>query len=359
MALQVPTDLDFLSANLHGCRSRMAEAERLDQLCRLRSVAELARVLYPEGGFLTASHLQRVLVLEQVEELSAIAAKVRGPAGRLLDWLRVRFQMEDLKVLARGFAQGMGLKELQPHLVPLPDDLALDVKALASAGSIEAFAAACPTGPLREGMRRAADLYNRKPRPFFVEAGMDHGYLAELLARSRALPRGQRGGVLEIARQEADTFHLVLAARGRFHYALGPEMLAPFHVPGARLDRDRFARLLAAEDLGAVAAAVTGLAIDGLPTGPDRPAGEPDPALLETLAWERYWRLANRTFRLSHMGLGAVVAYTAIRRVELANLIRLSEGIRSGLSPEAIRCRLIPRPGLVPARAAPGEAARV
>jgi len=43
------------------------------------------------------------------------------------------------------------------------------------------------------------------------------------------------------------------------------------------------------------------------------------------------------------MGLGAVVAYAAIRRIELANLITLSEGIRTRVTPDALRQRLIPR----------------
>jgi vacuolar-type H+-ATPase subunit C/Vma6 len=42
------------------------------------------------------------------------------------------------------------------------------------------------------------------------------------------------------------------------------------------------------------------------------------------------------------MGLGAAIAFTALRRVELANLITISEGIRNGMEPAAIRRRLIP-----------------
>ena len=68
-----------------------------------------------------------------------------------------------------------------------------------------------------------------------------------------------------------------------------------------------------------------------------------DPSLLEVMARNRFLRLANRAFRSSHMGPGALVGYTAIRRVELANLVTLTEGIRVGLRPEAIRARLIPQ----------------
>jgi len=82
-----------------------------------------------------------------------------------------------------------------------------------------------------------------------------------------------------------------------------------------------------------------GVAVDEVPAAAKEALTPTD---LETLAWRRYYRLANRAFRRCHMGLGAVVAYAAIRRVELANLITLSEGIRQGQPADALRRRLIP-----------------
>ena len=354
MALRTATDLDFLAANIHGRRSRLAEAERLDALCRIRTLPDLARALFAERRFPTVAHLERALVLEQVEELSGLASRLGGASGRFLDWLRMRFRMENVKVLVRGFSSGMALRDLQPHLIPLPGDLAVDAGALAGAGAIEAFAAAVEPEPLRAGLRRGIDLYNKRPRPFFPEAGLDHGYLTELLARAGALGRAHRDDVLEVARQEADTFHLALVARGRFSYNLSPEMLLPFHVPGTRIREQQFRQMTEAESLAEAASLAVGAAIDAMPQAP-----EPDAAALEVLAWDRCYRLANRTFRRSHMGLGAVVAYAAIRRVELANLITLAEGIRAHLAPEALRRRLIPRAESFNAAAASQETTRV
>lgn len=337
----------------------MAEAERLDQLARIRSLPELARALYPEARLATALDLERRLVEEQVRELALLAPKIGGASGRLLEWLLVRFQMENLKVLARGLARGMSLAEIQPHLVPLPHDLALASEALASAGSIEAFAALVPDAVLKDGVLAAADLYKANPRPFFIESGLDQAYLGELLSRARAVPLADRADVVALVRQEVDTFHLTLVARGRFTYGLKAEELVRFHVRGAAITRERFLRMASAEDLGA-AAVVAGPAVMGWAAG--RGAAPPpslDAVALEAMAWNRYWRLANRTFRHSHMGLGAVVAYTAIRRVELANLIRLSEGIRAGLPADVIRRRLTPRSDLVLGRAPAREGSRV
>ena len=339
MALQIALDLDYLAANVHGRRSRLAEADRLDALCRLRSLSDLARHVFPEERFLSVVEFQRRLVLDLVRELVSLTARIGGASADLLDWLCVRFQMENLKVLARGLAQHMTAEDLQPHLIPLPENLALPVEALAAAESLEAFEALVPQKSLCNGLRRAASLYQEQPRAFFIEAGLDCGYLAELLRRAGDLPQADRDDVLDIARHETDTFLLMLAARGKFHYGLGAAMLRPFHVPHARIDLGRFEKMLAAEDLTQVAALAKGTAIERLPAG----APAPEAADLEAMAWDRHYRVANRCFRRSHMGLGAVVAYTAIRRIELANLIALSEGIRAGLDAGAIRRRLIPR----------------
>ncbi|MGB2754130.1 MAG: V-type ATPase subunit [Phycisphaerae bacterium] len=339
MVLRIALDLDYLAANVHGRRSRLAEAERLDALCRLRSLSDLARHVFPEERFLSVVEFQRRLVVDLVRELASLAAHIGGASADLLDWLCVRFQMENLKVLARGLAQRMGVEDLQSYLVPLPENLVLPVEALATAESLEAFEALVPQKALRVGIGRAAPLYQEQPRAFFIEAGLDCGYLAELLRRAGGLPQADRDDVLGIARHETDTFLLMLASRGKFHYGLGAAMLLPFHVPHARIDRSRFEKMLAAEDLAQLAALAKGTAIDRLPAR----APAPEAADLEAMAWDRHYRVANRCFRRSHMGLGAVVAYAAIRRIELANLIALSEGIRAGLDAGAIRRRLIPR----------------
>ena len=147
-----------------------------------------------------------------------------------------------------------------------------------------------------------------------------------------------------MARHEVDTFHLMLVARGRFTYDLPPERLAWLYVPGTGLSRDRFGHMLEAATLRDAAREAapfvlpTPLTDEGLlGTG----STDPDPAILEPLTWNRYDRLARRAFRRSHMGLGAVVAFAALRRVEVANLITVSEGIRSETPPDAIRRRLI------------------
>jgi len=356
MIPEVRTDLDFLSALVHGRRSRLAEASRLDELCGLRGLPELVQALLagspgetdvPPG---TVVELQRRLVAGLAKELAFIAERLGGASGRVIEWLGARFQAENLKVLARGLATGRPLAELREFIVPLQGPFALDAPGLAAADSLETFISRVPSPPLRDGLRLAAPAYERTgPAPagksFFLEAGIDCGYLRELLDRAARVRGEQAEDLRALARQEADMFHLALAARGRHSYGLAVEDLAPFHVSGSAISREVFHAMLGA----AGPADLVPLAVNRVVDPPRRGAAvgksaeAPSPAGLELQALERFHRLADRIFRRAHVGLGVVAAYAALRRVELANLVTLSEGIRAGVAPGRIRRRLIPR----------------
>ena len=116
MPILVERDIDFLAAKLHGWRSRLAEDERLDELSRIRTVAELARRIAPEGSFRDAAPLQRHLIEAQS---AAGDSPSLGTRRRLLNWQRTRFQAESLKVLARA-ARRMPLDSLTSRLIALP-----------------------------------------------------------------------------------------------------------------------------------------------------------------------------------------------------------------------------------------------
>jgi len=388
MRLEAGTDLDFLSALVHGRRSRLAEGSRLDELCRLRTVAELGQEIAPRvstpartgrhqaGRAETVADLQRRMVADLAAELATLADRLGGDRGaRVVEWLGARFQAENIKVLARGLATGKPLAELQALIIPLKKPFAIDVPGLAGSDSVEAFIRRVPSEPLRDGLLAAAPVYDRNRASFFLEAGLDRGYLAELLHRVGRVRGGE--GLKALAYQETDMFHLALAARGRLLYGLQAEDLALFHVEGAKVSPGVFRAMLAAPDAGELALLAAKRVID-LPQAPKPGTGNREqgtgkeasgsrfpvpgsrfpvprrfagaearealtPAILETLALSRFHRLADRIFRRTPVGLDAVAAYVALARIELANLITLSEGIRAAAAPEAIRRRLIPR----------------
>lgn len=342
---RMPPDLDRLAAVLHGRRSRMAEAERLDDLCRSRTLTELWGETFP--GWEPQDHVgfQRLVVQDLVAELSGILACMSGTGARLLHWVLVRFQFEDLKLLIRTGLTDSPQSDALGHLVSLPPDVALDVQGLIAAEWLEDFIELAPQGVVRKCLKKTVEIYRTHPQPFFFEAVLDQGYFQELLSRAEHLQVADRRILEPLLFQEIDIFHLMLVIRGRFHYGLSHDLLLPLHVSGTRLPRWTFADMLNDKDLRSSAERGADRVFDSpLPeAGPnERPeAASVTPAILERLAWRRFIRLANRAFRQSHMGLASVFGYASLRRMEAANLITLSEGVRKGIPPEVIRSRMI------------------
>ena len=61
----------------------MAEAERLDGLCRIRSLPEFYHTIFPESEFKGVLDFQRLLVYELIDELSGFRAHMSGPGADL------------------------------------------------------------------------------------------------------------------------------------------------------------------------------------------------------------------------------------------------------------------------------------
>jgi vacuolar-type H+-ATPase subunit C/Vma6 len=338
-------DMDYLAARLHARRSRMAESERLDVLCRIRSLPEFFRTIYPESGLEEATQFQRLLVRELIDEVNGFLSCLSGRGADLLQWMLVRFQVENLKVLARQCFTRTAIDEAGEHLVPLPGEFALNTQGLAAAKSPEDFVRLVPKGLFRESLERVLKVAGDNLGPFLLEAVLDHTYFQELLKRTDGLPREEKDIVRPMVCQEVDIFHLMLVVRGKFHYLMTTDMLMPLHVAGTMISRGLFVSMLSDLDLDTSVGRVEERVIDGVPfqQGSCDGSSAVDALTLEGLAWRRFLRLSNVAFRKGHIGLGAIAGYVGLRRVEVANLITISEGIRRAMTPETIRAHLIPR----------------
>lgn len=350
MIASTTTDVDFLAARLHARRSRMAEGARLDAICRLPGTAELAATMFPADSPRSAADFQRRTAEVLARELTACAARLPCDGASLCAWLAARFQLENLKVLLRAALTQTPLRNVEAHLLNLPRELAIaNAARLASAESADAFAQMLPDESLRSSLHQTARALRNQPQPFLPEAALDRGYLEELLRRSaRLTPVTERDTVEPLARQEADIFLLMLAARGRFVHGIAPALLESLHVSGAGIGMRRFCAMLADPDIAAAAKRVAGSVIDAVP--PRRGDAAADAASIESSAWTRYQRLANRAFRRSHMGIGAVAGYAGLRRIEAANLITVCEGLRRGIDGAELRARMLPRSNMEAAR---------
>ena len=341
---QTAGDMDYLAARLHGRRSRMAEGERLDSLCRTGSLRDLFHAIFPESEINGVLDFQRFLVHELIGEVSEFRAHISGPGASLIDWMLVRYQMENVKVLFRGYLTKTPAEEIGRHLVSVPGWLPVDIRGVAAAESPEGFVRSFPKGFLRENLEEALEIYRDNPSPFFFEAALDRVYFQGLVGATGRLSQEDREIIGPMVFQEVDMFHLMLVARGKFHYGMAQAMLQPLHVEGTRIQRSLFGAMLNDPDLYTSASRSWERIFDGEPfeRGPDG-SNAIDAPVLEGLAWNRFIRLANLAFRRSHMGLGAIMGFVGLRRVEVANLITISEGIRGGIPAETIRGRLIPR----------------
>jgi vacuolar-type H+-ATPase subunit C/Vma6 len=325
-------NLDFIVAKVHGMRGLLYEEEPLRQLCNAASVEALAQQLAPNDPVGDAVGLQRVLTAEHLASLFKLYPLLDGWMAEFYLWLLRRYQAENLKVLMRGWAAKLDERAVARYLVRPPDKLALPVAEMMQAASMEALLDAVPQPVLREGPRMGLPHYEHTGQLFFLEAGLDRAYLAELKRLADRAPASQRGAAEPLVAFELDVYNLMLTLRGVFNYGLAFDILRPLLAP--------FGRYATARRLDALRQAPTREEAEELiPTALWHP-GEGD---AETGMRRRLYALANRQFYDAGIHFGAVVAFTALKRIELSNLVKISEGVRYGRPADAIRGSLIGR----------------
>ena len=336
-------DLDFLAARLHGRRSQMAESERLDGLCHIRNLPEFIRTIYAEADLNGVAQFQRFLISKLADEIYEILSQLSGRGADLVNWMLVRFQVENLKILARQCLTKTTIDMAGKHLIPLPGEFALNEQGLAGALSPEDFIRYISKGHFRESLGKILKIIGDNPKPFFFEGALDRVYFQELLARTNRLTREDRDTINPMVCQEVDMFLLMLVARGKFNYRMTEDILRSFHVRGSLISHGIFTAMLGDPDLDTSVSRVAERVLDEVPSrqGPCNGSRTVDTNTLELLAWRRFFRLSNMAFRHSHTGLGAVAGYIGLRRAEVANLITISEGIIRAMPPEKIRSYLI------------------
>ena len=92
---EVPAE--FVTANLRGRRSRLYEGERLRELARLGSVADLAWRLFPRHELPDPFALERRLRSACTAELASVATYLKGRLRGVYCALLDRYAVENLK----------------------------------------------------------------------------------------------------------------------------------------------------------------------------------------------------------------------------------------------------------------------
>lgn len=338
-------NLDYLAARLHGRRSRMAEGERLGALSRVKSIPDFAQIIFADNVVKTAGEAQRRMIKEWIEEMVSILHNLTGAKARLMTWLMMQYQIINLKVIIRGILSRTPSEVVNNHLFALPAALALNDEAWTKAKSLDEVVQFLPAAPLGRMLRETLAACRNTKEPFIIEAMLDQKYFQEEKIRVQKLTSEERDKVTPLIDQEIDLFHLMLVMRGRFLHGLDPKVLAALHVEGTRLPCHLFEAMLNSPNSATAAKLVLGRVVDSLPEASASTSdtfAAPVPSTFEALAWRRYRKLANRIFRRSLTDFGIITGYLGLRRMEIANLITLSEGIRARLPDEVIRKRMIP-----------------
>jgi vacuolar-type H+-ATPase subunit C/Vma6 len=330
-------DRDYLCARLHARRSRIADGERLQERSRSRSLAELARTLNMGRPVRSAAALQREVVTRLGAELADVMAHLEPNSRMFIAALLSRLQVENTKVLLRAHLLNVPPERVRASLIPLPAAYTPDVPALLAAPTWPVFIAALPPGRIRDRLFVASAGMGQPLIPFLLETALESGYLEELMTAARQLALTDQEEVAPLLRQEVWTAQFLAVLRGRFHYHLPAAALQHAMVPRKSRPARWLRLLLEAPDAATAAALGYGVVLDRRPAA----SALSDIAHLEALTWKRYARLATQVFRRSQMGIGTVAGYFGLRRVEVANLITLSEGIRLGLEETLIFAHLI------------------
>ncbi|NQT50828.1 V-type ATPase subunit [bacterium] len=329
-------DLDYIHAKVHGMRSRLYEAQRLDGLCELRAISQLWHRLYPDDPQPGDHHaLQRRLLADHIHALDVLCQHLPGRLAALTAWMLRRFQLENLKVILRARQAGEPFERVERYLAPLPSDLAMPARALLQTTSLADFLLLVPVPALRKAGEQGVVQQAETGEAFFVELAMERGYYEGLLEQHAQLPAAHRRSTEHLVRCESEIHTLLCVFRLKLNYELPYETAQRYFVPGT-FDTFRLERLYSYPAFDDMLKLIPRHVLP-----PEQHARLHTIADLERALWQQLLHAANRQFYRSVGDLGAVVAFFAIKRVELANLIRVIEGVRYGMPPHAIRQGII------------------
>lgn len=330
------TNYHFVCAKLRGMRRKMFERASLARLCECRRLEDVARETLPEHAAGDPLTLERYLTEAHVARLFSLAPLLGGRSRDLFLWLMRHYQLENLKVILRCWANREPRAALARYTVRTPPTLGLPVDRLMEASDLAAFAAAVPVPSFRLTLERLSQAHQNTEDLYAFQAALDRDYFAELLRLADSLARRQRLPTLPLVRFHAAIYDLLVLARGRLNYSLSFEdLVRPLVEVGEMLRKRQRRQIAAADGLDEV--------LDALPRQLRiAPPAESTLENLERALWTRLYRLANLTFYTSLFDLGAVVAFYYLKRIELANLVRLLQMVRRGVPPDEIRAAMIP-----------------
>jgi V/A-type H+/Na+-transporting ATPase subunit C len=340
MSAALSVNLNFVLAKIHGMRSRTYERERLERALNVRNMLELMRMVSPGEEYRSHRAFEQKLVGRHVGELAELCMHLRSPFRETAESYLRRYQVENLKVILRGWSRGASASEIEPYLVALPKDMTVSVEELLAAPSVGAFLGRTKSKTLAAGGEMGEEHFAETKSTYFIEAGLDRAWLGSALKSASRLGEPHRGAVMRVLSLEADQYQVLFVMRARLNYDRPAEELKPYLLtgPGTKVGIRDLMSLAEMRGAGEMMTAAKKWRFLTGGTWPEAKAGESAAEMMEGVEeafTRRLYEVANNVFYTS-FDLGAVIAFFALKRMELANLIVLVESLRYDIPrPEA------------------------
>lgn len=323
---------DFINAKVRGMRSKLFESGRLRGLAESRSLPDLFRRVYPSAAFAGHLDFERRLLGDHIRHLDKVSRYLSGKVSELFRWLLVRYQLENLKVVLRCYLSKQDHAVAEALMAPVPRRLSLPTEKLFESLGLADLAVSLEVEEFRDAL---IELVKETKRPdvFTVEMTLDRAYFKKLAG----LALRMKGWIRRLVAFDVDSRNLLLLLRARFNYDQTFDDIKSFiTLTDVYVNRRTAEYVHGTDDL---ADAVERIPPACLPS--NRRNGFSSPAQVEDALLLRQYQLAVRCYAESILDVATVMSYYYIKRVELANLIRLTESIRYGLPRERVAERLL------------------
>lgn len=320
----MPDDYSYINTRVRVMRTKLLDGRALDSALASGSYAEFLRVLTEtdlapnlretttEGAGL--SELDRALSRNFFDTSQRVLGFADGDAKREIQTLLMKWDLVNLKTVARGIAGNRGIEAIQSGLIEGGTLKPAALQAAAASSDLPSAAAAIAVSghPLAKAMRDGAAAYAGSGRLLDLEVALDQGYYRYALgvARNTSLRR--------YLTREIDVTN-ALIARTQQGQTPDPSLF----VAGGSLDAAGYSRL-AGGDAGGVGEIAAILEAPSLE--------EAEVAARGTLD-----RAARNSAAGDPEGVGIILDFLRRKEIEIAKLRLIARGKFYDLSSEQIR----------------------
>lgn len=320
----MPDDYAYINTRVRVMRTKLLDGRALDLALAAGSYQEFLRVLAEtdlapalreataEGAGLP--ELDRALSQNLFATMQKVLGFADGEARREIQALLLRWDLVNLKTIARGILSGRGPEAILASLIPGGTIKPAVLQTAAQSTDLASAAAAIAVSghPLAGAMRDAVAAYNASGRLLDLEVALDQGYYryARSVARNTSLRR--------YLSREIDVTN-ALIARSMRGQALDPGLF----VPGGHLDAAGYSRLAGGDASGVPHVA----AILEAPTLEDA----------EVAARAALDEAARNVAAGDPEGVGIILDFLRRKEIEIAKLRLIGRGKYYDLPPEQIR----------------------